>query len=56
MRWSEIAADHARSGGDTAPVLAMLDAIHGPYGDAGTYLRQHGMTATQLTRLRTRLL
>jgi protein-tyrosine phosphatase len=52
----EIAADYARSGGDTAPVLAMLDAIHGTYGDAGTYLRQHGMTATQLTRLRTRLL
>jgi hypothetical protein len=33
----------------------MLDAVHGTYGDAGTHLRRHGMTATQLTRLRTRL-
>ena len=52
----EIAADYARSGGDTAPLRAMLDAVRAGYGDAAGYLRQHGMTAAQLTRLRTRLL
>lgn len=52
----EIAADYARSGGDIAPVLALLDTVHARYGDAAGYLTHHGLTASQLTRLRTRLL
>jgi len=52
----EIAADYARSGGDTGPVLALLDAVRARYGDAARYLLHHGLSPTQLTRLRTRLL
>ena len=55
LRWPDCRNVGDVGGLRVAGAPAVLDAVHGTYGDAGTYLR-HGMTATQLTRFRTRLL
>jgi protein tyrosine/serine phosphatase len=45
----------AQQGTPPETILAMLHRLDEEYGDVATYLRTHGLTGAQLTRLRDRL-